>query len=139
MHWHPGGLEYDVVVSFSRVNGRLNVDTVSVTHVQHDDAYVGIDFRQLPDTPWEGKRGMSGMNRDGDPCFLRFLHNWVDDLVVRKKRVEQGVEFDASKTPFVQGLFDLRQCVLVVWIRPDISNQSLRILHDSVSSEQVVR
>lgn len=54
---HTRRSEVHVVVFLGKINGGLNVDAVSMSHVHHHDPYCWKIFRKLNDAVGKGKGG----------------------------------------------------------------------------------
>ena len=61
-HGGSGGLKPDIVVFFCHGDRCIDVNTVGMSHMDHDDREMRVAFSQKSDLPRKGERRMTGMD-----------------------------------------------------------------------------
>ena len=62
-HGGSGGLKPDIIIFSCHGDRRVDVNTVSMSHMDHDDREVRMAFGQKSDLPRKGERRMTGMDK----------------------------------------------------------------------------
>ena len=61
-HGGSGGLKPDIVLFFCHGDRCIDVNTVGMSHMDHDDREMRVAFSQKSDLPRKGERRMTGMD-----------------------------------------------------------------------------
>lgn len=98
VHGHTRCFEVHIVVFLGKINGGLNIDAVSMSHVDHHDPYFWKIFRKLNDAVGKGKRWMPRMDEYGQIHLLRHFHQRMHHGVISRKGIEKRMQLNPLKT-----------------------------------------
>ena len=62
-HGGSGGLKPDIVVFFCHGDCRIDINTMGMSHMDHDDREVRVALSQKSDLPRKGEGRMTGMDK----------------------------------------------------------------------------
>ena len=106
-HRHAGHLKINVREALCHLERGVDVNAVSVTHVDHYGLDLGETLREQRDAPRQRIRRMAGVNEHRKMTAARHLHHRIDRGIVRYERMAQRIHLDAAEALSVDIGLDL--------------------------------